>query len=232
MFALRMVGSVVALAALTLPTEAGDGPKRANKPLTEKDCEKLVEQLASPHKPPFAERYVLDLPERVDLDRLQKKQEKIKEAYDALSANVEVALPALIKGTSDDRFSYVYEVGWNGAFTKASVGHACYRILTQNVEAYHKHTYRTDGTHPPRSLHFIADGCGGLDKWWEKRKGKSLASLQLEAIEWAMRQPQPKHFKSKKDWDKAVRAMEKMAKQVRESGKPIAVKHTVEFFGK
>ena len=231
MFALRTVLPLVVLGMLAAPAGAGEKPA-PKTPLTEKECEKLVEQLVNPNKPPFTEDYVLDLPKDVSLDTLRKQQEKVEIAYDRLSANVEVALPVLVKNLGDKRFSYVYEIGWNGCFKKASVGTACYRIIEANVEAYHRHVSFCDGNSPPRSLHFIWDEAGGTKKWWEKRKGKPLADLQLETIEWAMRQPQPKYFPSEAKWKKAVEALEKMAKEIRKSKKPIIVKHEVEFFGK
>jgi hypothetical protein len=235
MFAHRTMALVV-LAGLAAPAGAGEKPISAKKPLTEKECEKLVEQLVNPDKPPFTEPYVLEdeLPKGSGnpLEVLREKQAKIKKAYDALSADVEVALPVLVKNVGDERFSYVYEIGWNGSFVKASVGTACYCIIETHVEVYHRHVSFCNGDAPPRSLHFICDDAGGTRKWWEKRKGRPLADLQLEALKWAIRQPQPRYFESKARWKKAVESLEKMAKEIRTSEKPISVKHEIYFFGK
>jgi hypothetical protein len=229
MFRLRTVVPLVALASLAAAPFVT--PTTKGKPRTEKQCEELVKQLVNPDKPPFSERSVLKLSGVTEKD-LRKKQEKIRRAYNELNANVEAALPVLIKYIDDERFSYVYEDGWSGAYVKQSVGGACREILFGRVELYHQHTTSWSG--PPFSSleSFIYKERGGLEKWWQKRKGKPLADLQLEALEWAIRQPQPKHFKSKEKWDKAVKELEEMAREIRTSKKPYAVKNELWFFGK
>src|SRR5262249_349738 len=173
--------------------------------------------------------YVLEQPRNLD----NKALRKIKVAYDKLSANIEVGLPILTKHVDDDRFSYVYEdVGTSGAFVKASVGVACSRIIEAHVEAYCRHVTRTDFAAIPRCPSFIHDECGGIDKWWKPRKKKTLAELQLEGIEWVLRQRKPRLFKSEREWTRAKESLKAMAKEIRNSGKPIKVKHEVQFFGK
>jgi hypothetical protein len=58
-----------------------------------------------------------------------------------------------------------------------------------------------------------------------------LAELQLEGIDWAMRQPKPEYF-SKREWAVAMKSLKGMAEQIRASEKPIRVEHKVEFFSK
>jgi hypothetical protein len=197
--------------------------------LTPEECERLVEQLVNPGKPPFTEDYVLEPPKNLD----EKALEKIRAAYGKLSANIEVALPILVKHVNDARFSYVYEdVGTSGAFVKADVGFACRRIIRAHVEVYSRHVtiYYVEGRSRCRS--FIYDECGGIDKWWKRRQNNTLAELQLEGIEWNLRLKKPQYFKSERDWVRAKESLEKMAKEIRDSKKPIKVKHEVHFFGK
>src|SRR5262249_39738341 len=175
----RTVLPLVALGVLAASGGAGDKDK-PKKPLTARQCEDLVKQLVNPDKPPFKERYVLNLTKE-DLDNIREKQAKIAEAYEALSASIETALPVLVKNVGDERFSYVCEES-NGAFVKRTVGGACYDIIAARVEVYHRHVRRDDGNSPPRSLHFIGDECGGVEKWWGEREGKALAELPLEAL--------------------------------------------------
>jgi hypothetical protein len=232
MLACRTILSLGALAILTFATssDAGEKPSPTRKCLTTAQCERLVKQLVYPGKPPFKGRYVF--PEQVDQEAISARQEKIKSAHDRLSDNIEVALPILVKHTGDDRFSYVFEdVGTSGVIVKTSVGHACYGIITAHVEVYRRHVTRRDFSEIPRCPSFI-DACGGLDRWWKTRKDRTLAELQLEGIEWALRQKKPKLFKSAEEWAKAKKDLEKMARGIRAANKPILVKHHVSFFGK
>jgi len=58
-----------------------------------------------------------------------------------------------------------------------------------------------------------------------------LADLQLEGIEWALRQPKPDYF-SRREWATAKKSLKRLAGQIRESKKPIRVEHKVQFFSK
>ncbi len=113
------------LAAVALNAEGGEKTAAKPKRLRAADCEKLVEQLANPNKPPFEKLYVLDLPEGSSEAELLKSFQKIGEAYDTLSANCEVALPALMKHIDDRRYSFVQEQPGSGVFRKKTVGEAC-----------------------------------------------------------------------------------------------------------
>ena len=119
--ALTMIG----LAALAF---AADDPKAASKPPTAAQCERLVEQLVNPKKRPF-EGYVFSLPEGTSISGLRKTQEPIADAYNQLSAAIEVALPVLADHIGDRRFSYVYEEGITGTYHCESVGPACQTII-------------------------------------------------------------------------------------------------------
>jgi hypothetical protein len=225
------LGVFAILPAFATSIDAKDGQVSKEKRITAAECERLVKQLISPYKPPFTKTYVHELPKGLEEDVLYERQKKIEAAYNKLSKNIEVALPILAKHLDDDRFSYVYEVGPSAVYQTMSVGGACARIIYAHVEVYQEHVTTWDGE-KRHSLWFIFDHCGGIDKWWKRRKGKTLAELQLEGIEWALRQKKPKHFESDKEWAKAKKSLEKMAKEIRASKKPIKLKHEVEFFSK
>src|SRR5262249_35821928 len=154
----------------------------------------------------------LELPKGVKASTLREKQEQVKLAYDKLSANIEDALPILAKHVNDKRFSYVYIQPRSGVYLTASVGEACSDIILAHVEAYHRHVEKVV-VDKELSLHFIFDGCGGMERWWKTRKKKALAELQLEGIEWVLRQKKPDYFKSGREWARAKESLKKMAKR-------------------
>jgi len=220
------------LAAFVPSLSAGGDPGSTKKRLTAARCERLVEQLVSPDKPPFTKSYVFQLPKGVSELALIETQAKIKAAYDELSDNIEVALPALAKHVEDERFSYVYQDPISGVYLTDSVGDACSDIIVEHVEVYRKHVTSYDEEGRQRSLWFIEDECRGIDKWWKSRKGKTLAELQLEGIEWALGQKKPAHFTSNKKWAAAKKALKKLAEDIRASQKPILAEHHIQFFSK
>jgi hypothetical protein len=230
----KLILSAGACGVLTLfaaSLGAGEPSASGKKRLTAADCERLVRQLVNPAKPPFKGEYTF--PEKLDLTAIEDKQEKIRKAYNSLSDNIEVSLPVLVKHTDDDRFSYVYEdIGTSGVITKASVGWACYQIIEAHVEVYSKHVTKTDSASIPRCPSFLLEECGGIDKWWEGRQKKTLAELQLEGVEWALRLEKPRLFKSNEEWAEAKKSLEKMAQRLRSRKKPIEVEAHIAFFGK
>jgi hypothetical protein len=210
------------LAVIALSTDAGERPHSTKKRITAAECERLVTQLINPNKPPFKGDYYT-FPEKLDLRKIAKQQEKICGAYDSLSDNIEASLPILVEHVGDDRFSYVYEdVGTSGVITKASVGEACRQIIEAHVEVYRQEVTRTDFASIPRCPSFIG-ACGGVKKWWKSWKEKTLAELQVEGIEWARQLNKPRLFESEEEWTKAKKSLGKMAADIRASNKPIKV---------
>ncbi len=201
------------------------------KRLTVKQCEKLVETLASPHKAPFTEDYVFDLPKGLGESELLHRQRAIEVAYDTLSANIEVSMPVLMDHVGDQRFSFVQEAMASGTYYCSSVGEACSVIVRAHVSPYQRAVEKSDGEGHTKSIDFINDVCGGLTPWWKKRGKRSLADLQLEPVEWALRQSKPDYF-SDKEWTEAKQQLEKMGAEIRTTNKPISVKHEVQFFSK
>lgn len=221
--------AALGLLACAAPSEADDGSPPARKPLTEARCERLVERLVSPGKRPFSENYVLDLPRGVNTKSLHETQKCIAAAYNELSDNIESALPVLMKHINDRRFSYVYEEGISGTYHTAEVGIACYRIIFAHVNIYSEPVTKYDSDGRSKSLYFIEDGCGGLEKWWKGRRGRSLADLQREGIEWARRQPKPDYF-SERQWASAKKELGKLSARISATKEPIPVEHHVRFF--
>jgi len=203
----------------------------AKKSITPVDCERVVEQLANTGKPPFTEVYVLDLPKGVRESDLRRQQQPIADAYNALSANIEIAFPVLAAHIADKRFSYVNEDGVSGAYECETVGGACRRIIDEHVAFYEDLVPKRDDDGRAKSVWFAYDKAGGMEKWLKDRQGRSLAELQLEAVEWAVAQPQPDFF-SPAEWQTAQKSLHQMAKQLRDNKKPIRVERRVQFFSK
>ncbi len=228
------------LAAAEPPQEepaAGDKNGKPRTLLKTDECQLLIEQLASKSEPPFAENARADLPRGLRESDLIRIQQPIRKAYADLSDNIEVALPLLVEHANDKRFSYVYE-SISGAFVKASVGSTCRRLVYHHIEVYGPHVRSfggsgTPGEPPfPRKPAFIADA-GGLEKWAASRKEKSLAELQIEAIEWAIRFEKQQGFSNAAEEERIVPSLEKQAAEIRRSSQPILRKPApLFFFGK
>jgi hypothetical protein len=202
------------------------------EPLSLEACVALIEQLANPDKPPFSKKHANFLPKGVAESSLEKSQRPMREAYNALSDNIEVALPLLVKHCKDERFSCVYEDKISGTFNRLSVADACRAILTAHVDVFQQAVAKpSDGEGRKYRMRFDYPPTGDFDKWWEDRKTSSLADLQLERIEWAANQPQPEYFTAG-EWTAARKSLQKMADEIKQSKRPLPVKHTLTFFSK
>ncbi len=218
---IRFLSVIGLFAILAASMKAGERSAPEKDRISVKECEKLVKKLVNPNKPPFDKDYVLKPPKGQDKKALME----IQKAYNKLSDNIEVSLPVLVRNAHDDRYSYVREeYGTSGAFVKASVGYACRQIIDVHVEVHQCHTTKPDFASIPRSISFIL-ACGGYKSWLKDRKGKTLADLQLEGAEWALRQEKPRHFASDKEWAGAKQSLTKMAERIRTSKRPIKVEH-------
>jgi hypothetical protein len=187
-----------------------------------------IEELANKDPKPFDEPYILKPPRNLNRASLIV----VKNAYDNLAANVAKSLPALIESLEDKRYSY-YQESPSGAFLCHTVGEACYSIIVRNIEVYRPYATVLDKTERPRTVHFI-DATGGPQKWLASRKDKSLFDMQLEAVEWALRQkkPDPQELVSDADWKKAIDDLRDFHAGFRTKGKPVVEMIELWFEGK
>lgn len=216
---------LVALLCLTAATFATDRPRKVAA-VTREECDAWVEQLANREKRPFDESYILRPPSNVDRDALKD----VKVAYDNLALHFEQALPSLVAGIADKRYSYYQEVPSNGAFVCHSVGHACHSIIRAHIEVYHRYLESLDSTQVPRSVQFLAEK-GGVEKWYESRKDKPLLELQLEAVDWALNAPREERI-AHEVWDEHLAELRKFRDKLAKSKKPFQPKHRLWFEGK
>jgi hypothetical protein len=169
---------------------------------------------------------VLTPPRNID----RKALADVKGAYDKLSLHFPDSLPSLIAGLSDSRYSYYQEVPSNGAFVCHDVGDACDDIITAHIEVYRRYLRVLDQTGVPRTVHFLS-AMGGVKKWYDTRTEKSLFDLQLEAIEWALKQP-PDERVEQADWDKSVAALQKFRDEFAKGKTQLDPKNRLWFEGK
>jgi len=220
---------VLQLTAVSQLEKSPAGLKDTNgrEPVTRATCDAWIQQLANQSNRPFTEPYVLDPPRNVDRKALQE----VKQAYEHLAEHFELALPSLIKGLSDRRYSYYQETPSNGAFVCYDVRHACHDIVRRRIQVYDGFLVELDITDVPRSPAFI-ESQGGVEKWFESRKTQSLLSLQLEAIDWALMQPIDKRIRDDIDWSKKLAKLRDFRSKLAKSGKPYLPKVTLQFEGK
>jgi hypothetical protein len=159
----------------------------------------LVEGLASPNRP-IKCLYLLEdvrgvrlsIPPNYDW----KTQERIETNRQMLFHHCEEALPFLIDGCTDARYSLTapydsdYTYSW-------CVGQICQEIIASHVEVFRAHM-SFDGPHDWNMFNFVprvnrafVENITDKEKavirdWWKKHSGKTMRELQLEAFDWAI----------------------------------------------
>lgn len=201
------------LSVATLPCLATAQDKPVDKPVTREQCDAWVKQLVNRQAWPYKEPYVLNSPRNSG----DAAYQDVKAAYDLLAKNVVLALPSLVEGVGDKRYSY-WQESTSGAYVPRSVGEACRELITFQVEVYRDDLYLLDDTGVPRTLHFIRNN-GGHKKWYESRKDKPLYDLQLEALDWALLQPADERVDSRK-WKQGLAKLRKFREEFVKAGKP------------
>ncbi len=188
---------LLVLTCLAAQRLAAQETSRASDPPTRDQIAKWISELANTKPQPSESPYVLSSPRNAD----RKALSVVKNAYDNLCINVVVAIPQLIDGLKDKRYAF-YQESSSGAFVFHDVGYACYCIIVDNIEIYQPFITVVDEFERPRTVHFVSE-MGGIEKWYSTRRNKTLFELQLEAVEWALKQSKPKDSISDNDWQKA-----------------------------
>lgn len=187
-------------------------------------CDAWVQQLANRSPRPFAESSVDNEPKNVD----KKALADVKEAYDQLSSHFTQSLPALTAGLPDRRYSHYQEIPSNGCFICMDVGSACEKIIEAHVEIYRRYLTVLDSTDVPRSVDFLS-AMGGAEKWHRSRTDKPLFDLQLEAIDWALKQAAPPTNVREPDWTIAIDSLKKFREEFVKNKSAINPNHTLRF---
>jgi hypothetical protein len=159
----------------------------------------LVEGLASPNRPirclcllEDVRGVRLSVPPNYDW----KAQDRIEKTRQILFDHCEEALPFLIDGSTDARYSLISP--YDSSYTYSwCVGQICQEIIACHVEVFRRRIL-WDG--PPhwnrydfvphigrtRVRNITHKEKTEIRDWWKKHAGKTIRDLQLEAFDWAI----------------------------------------------
>lgn len=178
----------------------------------------LIHQLASTLPPTVKDGDWGNGPFFRDLETLEGRDaERVHRAKERLKEFGVVAFPQLIAARDDPRFSYSASYA---AWVNHSVGEACYFIIESQVDFYgygYKARKGSDGQ-PHSKLRFMWTNYHEkkqLETWLAERKGKSLAELQIEALEWTIAQEQTAGFSDKEQEDSILDPLMKRLRELK-----------------
>ena len=152
---------------------------------------KFVEGLVSPNRPIRCREEEISIPPNYDW----KAQERVETNRQILFDHCEEALPFLIEGCTDARYSLTSR--WIDDVYSWSVGQICLEIIAHHVEVF-REDMSFSGPRHWHEYEFVpqlgyAIGKDVTDKqkkaiqeWWRGHKGKSIRDLQIEAFDWAI----------------------------------------------
>jgi hypothetical protein len=143
-------------------------------------------------------------------------QKRIGAARQVLHDNFEESLPFLIDALDDDRYCMTINWADGDAYYNYSVGRVCRNVIASKLEVYRT----TISFMGPQHWHRY-DYRPITKEWWRVRKGRSLAELQVEAIDWAIQQrkTEPKET-IREDRLNEIAKLQKLRNEIAKSGKP------------
>jgi hypothetical protein len=195
----------------------------------EQAVRQLIEQLASPNRPPEIVRSELvDEPDRLvvppEFDR--RAQARIYKTIEKLSdVGVDAILP-LIEHLNDDRYSITdqHDIYWKNL----PIGQVCFHVLRGYLEVYHDQI-SYDNAHEYWGMSYCMEL--GFDNpqdavqygkhWWASRQHMSLVELQIEATRWAMNRPVSRDSENPEREQEKRENLQTFVDALRRSGKPI-----------
>ena len=175
----------------------------------------LVGTLVSPNKMPItrnASGGSVKFPAGYDV----RAQNRIKAARQVLHDNFDEALPFLIDAIDDDHYCMTIDWAEGDAYYNYAVGRVCRDVIASKLEVYRNEIKFMGPQHWHRYDY------GPITKeWWRARTGRSLAELQVEAIDWAIeqRKAEPKD-KVREDRLNEIADLQKLRNEIAKSGKP------------
>lgn len=175
----------------------------------------LVQQLVSPNVKPITTHdgdAAVRLPKGYDV----AAQERIKAARQTLYDEVEEALPYLVEALDDKRYCMTIDWAEGDAYYNLSVGDICRHIIACQLEVYRDEIAFGDPQHWNRYNYKPLSR-----EWWEARRDRNLADLQVEAIEWALeqRRAEPKETVGEGREDE-IAQLQRLRDKIATSGKP------------
>lgn len=171
----------------------------------------LIEQLASPNKKPITQNRsggAVKFPEGYDVEA----QNRIDSARQTLYDNFEQALPFLVEALGDSRYCMTIDWAEGDAYYNKTIGSICGNVIDSQLEVYRDKM----GFSGPQDWNRY--NCP-LPKEW---KGRSLADLQIESIDWAIAQRSAaiKANNGKLEQSQEISDLQKLRKEIAKSGKP------------
>jgi hypothetical protein len=159
----------------------------------ERDYHRLVEGLVSPNKPVKCGKDGERPAFPPDYDR--EAQDHIEKNRRILYEHCADALPYLIEGSTDPRYSLTWQS--DSYAGNSCVGEVCLEIVACHIEVYGRHMspMSKERSHAYLFVPRIHGAVGEqvtkekkkeIEDWWRERKGKTLLELQLEALKWAI----------------------------------------------
>ena len=191
--------------------------KLEEKPEKEQ-IEDLINRLAFSNEPAVDRLF----PTPSDTAPKMDRRVKIHDAYNSLWVmHGFAAFPQLVAHLDDERQSVQFD-----SIRRATVGKACYSILNNQLHDIAGYSYSwgrkgADGENHVRPGYFnpiYQDE--GIKVWLDKRKGRSLAELQLEVMEWTLAREKEIGKAGDSDQERIIAPLEKqvalLRKQVEE----------------
>jgi len=170
-----------------------DPPKPVPSEVTDDESaeiEALIEQLASPNKPANPEsKWPGGYPDDYD----HEAQKKVSSAIEELKAYGVRAFERLVAASADKRYCRSYSTSLLRDF---SVGESCIQIIGEQVD-------HVEGRVGYKGMPLYTDAVIYKQpvQWWQKRRGHSLTTLKLEALDWTIDQEKSLFAQSMKSKD-------------------------------
>lgn len=186
----------------------------------------LIEKLACHMPPPV-------IPGRGSLgpqfQSLESRNEYVHEfqrvyaAIDELIAKGDLAFAELLAHLDDSRYSVTEQKLISELWSNLTVGQVCYRIITHEVCVYS--SLRFPFTTIPSPIRYWAvvtdDGKVSPSDWWNNNKDRGLWAIQLDGIEWALREEPPDTLTKKKKQKGLLKAWADAKERLAATKKPL-----------
>jgi hypothetical protein len=201
-----------------------DGTEEPQPP-SAKEIRALIEQLVSPNRKPKVQEgdsAATGLPR--DFDRV--KQQQVGRAISKLLRLGPQAFPFLIERWGDQRYCLTASDGASGAFLHKTVGDICRAILFSQLQPYGywpEGGYNPDRRPPAYRPLYPSTFLGSKEsakRWWENNKRKTLAQMQLEALDWVIAEEAKRPGKFK---DEERKHLQQLRQKLVQGDKPLSV---------
>lgn len=188
----------------------------------------LMARLKNPNPAPYIDKNAGPWEARFPKDYDWVGQARALEAWKELHGRFEEALPTLVAHVNDKDYCVTYASGESGAERNMTVGQLCEYLICLNIEPYCRPYFKT---HTYQSFLLSFDDSEyrkhprAIEAWWATRKGKIVAALQLESVQWQIDHFKPaKTFREglpvpKKDIERIWKELEDLRLQLKSNGK-------------